>query len=228
MIEMADLFVEERKVAVMVPDLYRGTSSTHDNLLVNIMLASNTPQKRADLDMDAALAWALEQDEVDATRVLSGPGFCFGGAQALVFSTRHNVSATIMLYGSNIAAMADAPDEDWGLLGEGDTVLGIYGATDTRPSPAHVKAFEKRLDKRNITKEIKIYDGVGHAFVKKEAIDDPDLDGGAAKAAWEQVLAYFDSLPARRLQPASIARPTGRTNHWGRFAGILANGCAGE
>ena len=94
--------------------------------------------------------------------------------------------------------MSTASDAEWGLLGDGDRLLGIYGAEDTMPSPADVDAFSKRCDERGIEKEIKIYDGVGHAFVSKRTFD----DGGRAKEAWEQILAYFDKLPARRLQQA--------------------------
>ena len=52
---------------------------------------------------------------------------------------------------------------------------------DTRPSPADVAAFEKRLAEREVDAEIHIYDGVGHAFMSKPAIDDPSMDDGTSR-----------------------------------------------
>ena len=78
-----------------------------------------------DADAEAALAWVTAKPEVDASRVISGPGFCFGGSQALIFATRHNISATVTLYGSNIDSLSKADDETWGYLGAGHPLLGI-------------------------------------------------------------------------------------------------------
>ena len=45
----------------MIPELYRGQATDHDNLIGAMYLRSRD-QKQVDGDADAALAWALEQD----------------------------------------------------------------------------------------------------------------------------------------------------------------------
>jgi dienelactone hydrolase len=241
LIQLAEHLVETANVAVLVPDLFRGTSSPTTNVFYNIYRVLNADQVQMDADAEAALAWVSAKPEIDASRVISGPGFCFGGTQSLIFSTRHNISATITLYGSNIDSMAKADDAQWGYLGAGDPLLGIYGEEDQRPSPEHVKAFEKRLAERGVDAEIIIYSGVGHAFVSMAAIEDPSMDDGKSEAAWAKILAFLERAVPRRLSAASpplqaapldskldLKPPTWRTNHFGRLMGIWTNECAGE
>eukprot|EP00931_Biecheleriopsis_adriatica_P089215 TRINITY_DN63382_c0_g1_i1.p1 TRINITY_DN63382_c0_g1~~TRINITY_DN63382_c0_g1_i1.p1 ORF type:complete len:353 (-),score=72.18 TRINITY_DN63382_c0_g1_i1:224-1282(-) len=242
MVDIANRLVKEHSLATLVPDLFRGSATASGNILYNIIQVSGAKQERMDQDIDAALTWLTTQADVDASQLISGPGFCFGGSQALLLATRHNVSGTVTLYGSNIASFHDASSDTWGLLGAGDPLLGIYGETDTRPSPADVDGFREALKTRQVDFTVKSYPKVGHAFVKDHAIENPDQDGGAAKAAWEEIVAFIGNLNfARRLQKgmntarrlhlekeALSSMGSAPINLWRRFAGIMENQCAGE
>merc|ERR1719353_395645 len=101
LIELGQLITEAEDIAVLVPDLFRGVASPGDNVVFNIyhnLFSGNVDQKQMDADAEAALAWVKAKPEVDANVVFSGPGFCFGGSQSLLFAMRHEVSATITLY----------------------------------------------------------------------------------------------------------------------------------
>ena len=109
-------------------------------------------------DADAALGYLQSRDDVNASHVVSGPGFCFGGAQSIIFATRHPTAATVTCYGSNIRNFANADSSNWGYLGS-SPVLGIYGELDTRPAPAEAEAFGAALEKRGAAVNVSIYDG---------------------------------------------------------------------
>merc|ERR1712151_648859 len=106
-------------------------------------------------DVDATLKYILNLEPVnnqavDASKILYGPGFCFGGTQSLVLSSRWRTAGTITLYGTYITELSNADSPSWGKIGNPgedskfkSPVLGVYGDLDTRPGPQHVQEFEK-------------------------------------------------------------------------------------
>jgi carboxymethylenebutenolidase len=189
----ADLLAQQGFI-VIAPDLFRNVATCEVNLPWNIATTLLTPQDRMDSDIDAAITYLTGSVEgVDSSRVLSGPGFCFGGSQALNLSIRRVMAGTITLYGANIDELQDAQNNDlWGELGKFRTkVLGIYGADDGNPSPDEATAFQRALSARNITNTVTIYDGVGHAFVNPE-----DHRSGIPQPveAWNQVVSFMKGI----------------------------------
>lgn len=153
----ADRLAEAGYFAI-APDLFRNVASDEGNILRNIVNVINADQEQMNADADAALGYLQSRDDVNASHVVSGPGFCFGGAQSIIFATRHPTAATVTCYGSNIRNFANADSSNWGYLGS-SPVLGIYGELDTRPAPAEAEAFGAALEKRGAAVNVSIYDG---------------------------------------------------------------------
>ena len=72
----------------IAPDLFRNVASDEGNILRNIVNVINADQEQMNADADAALGYLESRDDVNASHVVSGPGFCFGGAQSIIFATR--------------------------------------------------------------------------------------------------------------------------------------------
>jgi len=90
-------------------------------------------------------------------------GWCMGGEQALKLAvTDPRIKATAIFYGPLIT------DKDKLAHLQGP-VLGIFGNTDTHPSPTDVNAFEEALKADGIAVTIYRYEGVGHAFASPSA-----------------------------------------------------------
>ena len=187
----ADLLAQQGYIA-LAPDMFRGVSSRAVNIPWNIATVSRTPQSRINADIDAALEYLRGKFVIDEALLMSGPGFCFGGSQALEFSKRTGVAATISLYGSYIDELQDpSDDEAWGLLGMFSPVLGIFGQQDDRPSPEQALGFASSMEERNIVHNVTIYSGVGHAFVTPKAHRGKSQQ---AVAAWDQVVEFMNGV----------------------------------
>merc|ERR1712032_762980 len=90
----------------VAPDLFRGVASPNTNMLWNMMNVITTRQAQMDADVDATLKFILKlqpinNQTIDTTKIVSGPGFCFGGTQSLVLSSRWRTAGTITLYGTS-------------------------------------------------------------------------------------------------------------------------------
>jgi len=188
----ADLLAQQGYIA-LAPDLFRGVASKETNVPWNIATVSRAPQGRMDEDLNAALTYLRQLGKVNERLIFSGPGFCFGGAQALELSKRMPMAATLSLYGSSIDELQDPNNQDaWGMLGMAGTyILGIYGAEDNRPSPEEARGFQSAMSQRGIAHKVTIYDGVGHAFVNPK---DHKAGKAQATAAWNEVVAYMKTV----------------------------------
>ena len=212
----ADLLAKEGFI-VLAPDLLRNVATGEANLPWNILSTCVTPQSRMDEDIDAAIHYLTHTiGNVDMTRVFSGPGFCFGGSQALNLAIRRPMAGTISLYGSNIDELQDSSkDKIWANLGAGGTsVLGIYGADDNMPAPETAMGFEEAMNTRGISNTVTIYPDVGHAFVNPA-----DHSSGKQQAvdAWNQVVDFIKDQAgvSRRIldvseAPAQLSRQVSR------------------
>lgn len=181
---------------VVAPDTYRGATTSW--IPRAIWLALTTPDAQVHANLDAVIAWVQAQPDVDPGRIVV-MGFCYGGGKALSYSLSPSAAAatlagTGVFYGtleSDPAVLARLPGP----------VLGIFGALDTRPSPADVAGFKAGLKRAGIEHEVTIYEGVGHAFVQSMAqiASDP-----TQAAAWAQ----FTTWLARVTQPkTALAAP---------------------
>ena len=189
----ADRLAEQGYYA-LAPDLFRNVASESMNIIWNVINVINTPQDRMNADADAALAHLTSMKNVDNNRISSGPGFCFGGTAALIFSSRHPVAATVTCYGSYVKELKDPKSEAWGLLKEpgAGPVLGIFGETDTSPSPDDAKKFGAALEQMSLSHNISIYPNVGHAFITPESHKDPsDEHHQTTVDAWNEIESFL-------------------------------------
>jgi carboxymethylenebutenolidase len=169
----AELLADDGYV-VVAPDLMRGRTTRW--LPSAIWQTIRTPDERVRADLDAVLAAAGDlapELAVDAER-LAVMGFCFGGRHALRYALeRPQVRATGVFYG-NVPGDADA------LARLGGPVLGVFGAEDGSIPLAEVAAFERGLAAAGVEHEVRVFDGVGHAFVTTaEAIASDPVQGEA-------------------------------------------------
>jgi len=178
---LADALAEEGYV-VFAPDGYRGNVTA--SIPRALWLRITTPNEQVEADMDSALAYLRNLDSVDTENVAS-MGFCFGGGHSLQLGLRQseNLALTIMYYG----AVVTEPDLLRPLT-DGQPVLGIFAEEDNTIFPAEVMEFEAALNSLDITNEITIYPGVGHAFLNEENYNQP----GPAGEAWTQTLAFLE------------------------------------
>ena len=172
----------------IAPDLFRGVAAEGMNIIWNILTVLTTSQERMDADSDAALAYLKAIENVDDDRISSGPGFCFGGTQSLIFSSRHTMAATVTCYGTYVKELHDPDSSAWGKLKLGGPVLGIYGELDTSPEPDDGLKFGKALATNKMRHNITIYPEVGHGFITPHAHKDSnDPTHAQAVNAWYEI-----------------------------------------
>jgi carboxymethylenebutenolidase len=154
----AELLADDGYV-VVAPDLMRGHTTRW--LPSAIWQTLRTPDARVRADLDAVVAAAdglAPELAVDAER-LAVMGFCFGGRHALRYALeRPRVRATGVFYGN-------VPSDPAALARLGGPVLGVFGAEDGSIPLGEVAAFERGLEAAGVAHEVRVFDGVGHAFV---------------------------------------------------------------
>ncbi len=170
---------------VVAPDLMRGSRTRW--LPSAIWQTLRTPDERVRDDLDAVLAAFVDRSDIDPTQV-AVMGFSFGGRMALRYALeRPQVTATAVFYGSvsdDVAALARL----------GGPVLGVFGAEDTSIPLAEVRAFEAALGSAGVEHEVRVFDGVGHAFVHdaESIAEDP-----VQAEAWQLLRTFLE----RHLTP---------------------------
>jgi len=181
-VELADKLAEEGYV-VLAPDNYRG--KTAGTIPGALYLRLTVDSVRVDEDMLFAYDYLL--DLPDTTDAIGVVGFCYGGDVAFDHAVANpDIDAVINLYGSTRS------DTDmFGALLDADSppILAIFGEADTSIPLEDVAAHESALASANLDATVTIYDDMNHAFVQPDAID----DGGAPQAAWEEILAFFET-----------------------------------
>ncbi len=179
---LADALAQEGYV-VLAADAYRGEVT--DQVPRALWLRLTTPEEQVFNDIDAALVYLMNLDNVDRDKIAS-MGFCFGGGHSLQLGMREseNLALTILYYG----AVVTEPDLLRPLT-DGQPVLGIFGAEDQSIPTADVIEFEAALNSLEIPNEITIYQGVGHAFLNEENYN----QAGAAGEAWRQTLTFLEA-----------------------------------
>lgn len=153
--DVCDRFAEAGFVA-LAPDLYRGETVAEPDEAARMMMAMRLDQVGRDMSgaVDAV------RDRAAGQRV-GVVGFCMGGGLALMLACQRPdaIGAVVPYYG-----VIPWPEvqPDWTAMSA--AVLGHFAANDTFFPPEAVRELEGRL--RNLGKEvdIRIYDGVDHAF----------------------------------------------------------------
>ena len=142
--------------------------------------------------LEAARAFLAAQIGVDATRI-GVTGFCMGGGFALYWAARGGLQACAPFYGQ-------VPEERQALA-RVCPVVASFGELD-RPFLEHAHRLEKHLAQLGVPHEVKIYPGVGHAFMNdhgggllaalgRRTPMRAAYDPAASEDAWRRMLAFF-------------------------------------
>lgn len=129
-------------------------------------VVSKVPDAQVASDLDATLAWAKGQQQVNTSK-LGVTGFCWGGRQTWLYAI-HNpaVKAAVAWYGP-LAGTPDAarPRRVIDLVQEVKVpVLGLYGGADAGIPVADIEKMRDELKQANKPCEIVIYPDTPHGF----------------------------------------------------------------
>jgi len=176
--QMAKILAKEG-YTVFAIDLYNGEVATDSGKARELATAVRNNPQQAITQMKKAVQYL--KNDLKVTHVAS-LGWCFGGGQSLQLSLNENLDATIIYYGSLI--------DDQTELSVIDTpVLGIFGEKDSSISKASVNSFESSLNALEITNEIYIYPGVGHAFANPSGSNYAESE---TLDAWDKTISFLD------------------------------------
>lgn len=108
-------------------------------------------------------------------------GFCWGGSQTFRYATNaSDLAAALVFYGS-------APEAEEHISNIAAPVYGFYAEDDQRIN-ATIPETEQLMEEHGKTYEYEIYDGVGHAFMRRA--DSPDRSPQheqAREEAWQRI-----------------------------------------
>ena len=178
--EMARSLAAEGYVVLAV-DLFNGKvarNSSEAGQLTGEIRKNNTG---AIQNMKAAVGYLKNKGNVDDNKIAS-MGWCFGGAMSLQLALNEKLAATVVYYGNLETNASKLSVIKW-------PVLGIFGSLDTSIPVDIVKKFETALNELGIENEIKIYEGVGHAFANPSGMN---YAPNETKDAWKKTLDFLN------------------------------------
>jgi carboxymethylenebutenolidase len=154
-------------------------------------VVAKVPDAQVASDLDAALAWAREQKNANATK-LGVTGFCWGGRQTWLYAIHNpSVKAAVAWYGP-LAGIPDPELRPKRVLDLVDQikvpVLGLYGGADQGIALADIEKMRDELKKAHKPCEIVIYPDTPHGF---NADYRPSYRPEQAKDGWQRMLAWF-------------------------------------
>lgn len=166
---------------VLAVDLY-GEVATEPGRAQELAGSVRNNQQAAIDNLNGAVAHLSSLSNVDSSRIAT-LGWCFGGGQAMqhALNTQQPLAATVIYYGNLVTDEQQVSKIHW-------PVMGVFGSEDQSIPVATVDEFKAALDANNITNEVYVYDGVGHAFAN------PSGDNYApdeTKDAWEKTLDFL-------------------------------------
>ena len=122
-------------------------------------------------------------------------GHCSGGRQSFLAAVSLPLDAAVDCYGGFVVETAP---EGHPLHGSPALVkraadlscplLGLFGAEDKYPSPAHVAELEEALKAAGKTYKFRTYEGANHGFLQ---VDSARYHAESAVAAWREILDWF-------------------------------------
>ena len=173
MVEKADTLADEGFVVLAV-DLYRGDVST--SFIGSLLNSATYPQDKIDADMLVFYDYLTGLEQVDTERI-GVMGYCYGGMQTMIFAVENPDAVQVAMNYYGIRQPYSAAELE--PMGAADVaVLGVFGAEDDIISAEDITQLDDALTQADVTHEITVYDGVGHAFVRALAGD------SASAQAW--------------------------------------------
>jgi len=157
--------------------------------ILKIVLA--VPRKQLLGDVAAAIDWAKKRPGARADRV-GVTGWCWGGGVVYqVVATNPDIKAAVAWYGAPGRPFPDQPAPVSGFDVAKDIeapLLGLYGETDTSPTPADARKLGELVKMHNPNVEIVIEPGAGHAFFADYR---PSFNAAADADGWKRCTDWF-------------------------------------
>lgn len=187
----ADRIAEAGYIAI-APDLLSGFDEKHDRTR-DFSSSDAARDALYQLDADQIISdLQAVQDYVAEVPAANGrtvvAGFCWGGSQSFRFATHaSDLSAALVFYGS--------PPDAERIPNISTPVYGFYGETDQRIN-ATIPETEKLMQQHGKTYEYEIYEGAGHAYMRRGA--DPEGSSAskeAREASWTRVKDILSTIP---------------------------------
>jgi carboxymethylenebutenolidase len=150
------------------------------------------PRKQLLGDIAAAVDWAKKRPGARADRA-GVTGWCWGGATVYqVAATNPDMKAAVAWYGAPARPFPDQPNPVTGFDVAKNIkipLLGLFGETDTGPTPADATKMFEMVKQVNPNAEMVILPGAGHAFFADYR---PSYNAAAAAEAWKRCTGWFD------------------------------------
>jgi carboxymethylenebutenolidase len=177
----------------IAPELFKregGVGQLSDiQAILKIVFA--VPRKQVLGDVAAAIDWAKKRPGARADRV-GVTGWCWGGGVVYqVAATYPDIKAAVAWYGAPGRPFPDQPAPVSGFDVAKDIkapLLGLYGETDTSPTPADARKLGDLVKMHNPNVEIVIEPGAGHAFFADYR---PSFNAAAAADGWKRCTDWF-------------------------------------
>ena len=136
-------------------------------------------------DLDAVQKYVRDLPSTNEKVAVSG--FCWGGGQTFSYAVHSNTIAAGFVFYGRAVSVEDVPKIS-------APVYGFYGESDNRIN-ATIDATKAAADAANVTYEPVIYEGVGHAFLRRGMAEEAnDAQKTATKAAWERWVSVLQKL----------------------------------
>jgi carboxymethylenebutenolidase len=177
--EQAEKLAANGYIALAV-DLYQGRVTVDHSEARK--LKRGLREEHAIGDLKAAFDYLVGRPDVDPKHICS-LGWSMGGGLAVQLAIHEpRLAACVVNYGLLPTNTADIQRIDV-------PVLGIFGALDRAIPPDKVRAFEECMKVAGKRVDIKIYNGVGHAF--ENSTNKKNYRPAAAADAWFHTLEFL-------------------------------------
>jgi len=177
----------------VAPELFKreGGVGQIPNIQDILKIVFAVPRKQVLGDVAATIDWAKKRPGA-RTDGVGVTGWCWGGGVVYqVVATNPDSKAAVAWYGPPGRPFPDQPAPVSGFdVAKDITVplLGLYGETDTSPTPADARKLGDLVKQHNPNVEIVIYPGAGHAFFADYR---PSFNAAAAADGWKRCTDWF-------------------------------------
>ncbi|HTY78730.1 MAG TPA: dienelactone hydrolase family protein [Candidatus Bathyarchaeia archaeon] len=178
----------------VAPELFKreGGVGQLPNIQDILKIVFAVPRKQVLGDIAAAVDWAKKRPGARADRV-GVTGWCWGGGTVYqVAATNPDMKAAVAWYGPPARPFPDQPNPVTGFDVAKDIkipLLGLFGETDTGPTPADATKMFEMVKAVNPNTEIVIFPGAGHGFFADYR---PSYNAAAAAEGWKRCTGWFD------------------------------------
>jgi carboxymethylenebutenolidase len=170
--------------AVLAVDLFKGQVAATSDQARQLAGSVRSNPAAAIANLQSAVRYVSSLPFVDSSKIAS-IGWCFGGGQSLqlaLHSDQHPLAATILYYGTPLVTDTQQLSKiKW-------PVLGVFGDKDQAIPLANIQQFKAALNSDNITNEIHIYSGLGHAFANPSGTNYAPKE---TADAWQKTLSFL-------------------------------------